>query len=220
MVNVKESQTSFTIYRLPFTIPLMSFYSKEVNERFCIPQNAGSLDKANARGKGVSFLCGVSVEISLRIDKETREILDAKFKTNGCGFAIATADFLAEEIVNQKLTSLHGLDDLETLHKKEFGEFPDRRRQCADICFEALYEAFAKYRAKQINEWNGERSLICSCFGVDEENIERTIADKNLETVEEIGKICNAGTGCGSCQPLIQEILDNRIFDAGSLKSD
>ena len=191
----------------------MSFYRKKISERIHDPRNAGVSIKVNARGKGVSFLCGVSVEISLEIDEETKEILDAKFKTNGCGFAIATADFLAEKIISRKLTNLHGLEGLEILHKEEFGKFPIGREQCADICFEALYEALAEYRTKRVKEWNGEKGLICSCFGLDEEMIEKLIAENNLETVEEIGRICNAGTGCGSCQPLIQEIIDNRMFE-------
>jgi NifU-like protein len=63
--------------------------------------------------------------------------------------------------------------------------------------------------AFQIEEFTGEKALICTCFGVSEETIERVIANNRCETVEEVSQKCNAGSGCGSCQPLIQEIIDS-----------
>jgi NifU-like protein len=72
-----------------------------------------------------------------------------------------------------------------------------------------LQDAFADFRAFQIEEFAGEKALICTCFGVSEERIEKAITENNLQTVEEVGEFCRAGTGCGSCQPLIQEIIDS-----------
>jgi NifU-like protein len=189
----------------------MGFYPKKINERFSSPNNAGALGNADAFGTGASFVCGISVKVSLAIDNQTKKIKKANFKTNGCGFVIATADFLCEQIVGTKLTELHGLDDLEAELKEEFGEFPDNRRHCADTCFDALQNALAKYRTSKIAEWTGEKALICTCFGVSEERIEKEIEEKTLETVGEVGENCHAGTGCGSCQLLIQEILDSQI---------
>jgi NifU-like protein len=190
----------------------MSFYPQKVNLRFSRPENVGVVVKANATGKWVSFLCGVAVRFSLQIDEETKEIIAAKFKTNGCGFVIASADFICEKIIGQKLTGLHGLEDLESELKSEFEEFPEDRKHCSDICFDAVQNALAEYRTSQIEEWSGEKALICTCFGVSEERIENEIKLNNLATVEEVGDVCNAGTGCGSCQPLIQEILDTKQF--------
>lgn len=50
--------------------------------------------------------------------------------------------------------------------------------------------------------------IICHCFEVSREEIEKAIREKGLKTVEEVGEITNAGTGCGGCQDQIQEILD------------
>lgn len=50
--------------------------------------------------------------------------------------------------------------------------------------------------------------IICHCFEVSREEIENAIREKGLKTVEEVGKVTNAGTGCGGCQEQIQEILD------------
>lgn len=50
--------------------------------------------------------------------------------------------------------------------------------------------------------------IICHCFEVSREEIEKAIREKGLKTVEEVGECTNAGTGCGGCQVQIQEILD------------
>lgn len=186
----------------------MKFYPKQVNKYFSNPKNVGVVENANAVGKWASFLCGVSVQFSLFIDEDSKRIIDAKFKTNGCGFVIAIADFVCENIIDDELTKLHGLEELEKQFEIEFGELPEDRMKCADICFEAIQDALANYRNSIIEEWAGEKALICTCFGVSEERIENQISLNNLQTVEEVGDTCNAGTGCGSCQPLIQEILD------------
>ena len=50
--------------------------------------------------------------------------------------------------------------------------------------------------------------IICHCFEVSREEIENAIREKGLKTVEEVGEVTNAVTGCGGCQEQIQEILD------------
>jgi NifU-like protein len=93
----------------------------------------------------------------------------------------------------------------------ELGEFPAGRGHCPEIGLEALRAALADYRKFRIEEFSGEKALICTCFGVSEEKIEGVISELGLETVEEVGDACNAGSGCGSCRMLIQEMLDYRV---------
>lgn len=191
----------------------MSFYPKKITEHFRQPKYAGKAEKTNAVGTGASFVCGSFVRFYLEIDAQ-KNIKDAKFKSNGCGYTIAAADVLAEKIVGKNLTALHGLNDLKAEIEIELEKFPVSRKHCLEICVDALSQAFADFRALQIEEFAGEKALICTCFGVSEERIEKIIIENEVETVEEIGEICNAGTGCGSCQFLIQEMLDaqNDVF--------
>ena len=186
------------------------FYSEKISDRFHAPQNVGSATGANAVGTNATFICGAVLRVSLRIEKGTKEIVEVKFRTNGCGYLIASADVLAEQITGKKLNELHGLDKsvLQTQIKRELGEFSENRRHCLELCLETLQFAFADFRNSQIEEFAGEKALICTCFGVSEETIENVIKENSFETVEEVSETCNAGGGCGSCQPLIQEIID------------
>ncbi len=188
----------------------MSFYPPKINKRFQHPRNIGKTTGANAVGTSASFICGVFVRVYLRIETETKEILEAKFNSNACGFTIAAADILTEKVVGKRLIEFHGTDKeiLQTQIEEELEKFPAHREHCLQLCLDALQAAFANFRAFQIEEFAGEKALICTCFGVSEETIENVIKKNSLETVEEVTEICSAGGGCGSCQPLIQEVLD------------
>lgn len=188
----------------------MSFYPKKINERFYAPKRCGKVQKTNAVGTSASFLCGTFVRFFLEIDLETKEIKDAKYKSNGCGFTIAAAEVLTEKIIGKKLTELHGLenDELETEIENELEKFPAGRNHCAEICFDALHAALNDFRSSRIEEFTGEKALICNCFGVSENEIESVIETNQIESVEEVTDICSAGGGCGSCRMLIQELID------------
>ena len=123
---------------------------------------------------------------------------------------LAAADAIAEHVSGKDLTDLHGLADAELKKtiQKGLGEFPATRRECTAACIEALRAAFAHYRTKQIEEFRGEKALVCTCFGVTEETVEDLIVKNTLTIVDEVTDLCKAGSGCGSCRPLIQEMLD------------
>ncbi|MEP6903611.1 MAG: iron-sulfur cluster assembly scaffold protein [Actinomycetota bacterium] len=188
----------------------MSFYPDQINELFSAPQRAGKAAKTNAIGTGASFVCGSFVRFYLEIDLQTKEIRGAKYKTNGCGFAIAAAEILTGKIKGRRLTELHGLNHAELFEEleSELGKFAAERTHCAEICFDALQSALTDFRAFQLEEFAGEKALICTCFGISEETIETIIAETGAATIEEIGAVCSAGTGCGSCQFLIRELID------------
>jgi NifU-like protein len=189
----------------------VSFYPPKISERFHGPRFVGETKAANAEGIDAAFSCGSAVRFSLVIDTDSKEILAARFRANGCGYMTAAADILAEVVTGKKLIQLDGLHD-EVIHswlKDRLGAFPPARVNCADACIFALHKALADFRACQLEEWKGENVLICTCFGVSEETIETSIQSHDLHTVDEVTGACNAGGGCGSCQPLIQDILDS-----------
>jgi NifU-like protein involved in Fe-S cluster formation/bacterioferritin-associated ferredoxin len=190
----------------------VQIYPPKINARAASPAFAGKAAGANAVGTSASFVCGSFVRFYLRIDRQSLAILDVKYQTNGCGYAVAAAERTVELIRGRALTDLHGLCDsgLEANIFDTYGEFPAERRQCLQLCLDALRSALADFRAMQIEEFTGEKALICTCFGISEESIERAIDENSLFTVAEVSSVTNAGDGCGSCRILIQEIIDSR----------
>ncbi len=189
----------------------MSFYPASIQEGLNQPQNAGQVDNASASGRSASFLCGCSVGFEIKLGDDLKTIETSAFTSNGCGYMVAAADALAVTISNKLLSELHSLDHDELFADVEnkLISFPTARQQCVDVCIEALRATFADLRAKQIEEFDGEKALVCTCFGVLEETIAAHISENSLKTTDDVAAICNAGSGCGSCRMLIQEMVDN-----------
>ncbi len=188
----------------------MSVYPKEVNRRFLSPEFTGRADGCSSVGTSASFECGSFVRMSLAIDFSSRAIKDARFQSNGCGYMIAAADKIAENLIGRELTDLHSVGEMEFIRTIEFelGDIPKHRIQCLHVVLEALRAALADYRAYLIEEFRGEKPLICTCFGVSEETIDAFILANLPDSVEQVTEACRAGSGCGSCRMLIQEMID------------
>ncbi|HEY0405888.1 MAG TPA: (2Fe-2S)-binding protein [Pyrinomonadaceae bacterium] len=89
----------------------------------------------------------------------------------------------------------------------ELDGVPPERRHCIALCQQALAAALDNYHETARVEWTGEEALICTCFGVSETSIERVIGSLSLRSIEQVTRACNAGGGCHSCHPLIEDIL-------------
>ena len=192
----------------------MSFYPEHVREHFLNPRNVGEISGAEAAGNAGSFVCGALLRFTLQVDSATQRIADAKFKATGCGYLIASASLTTELIRGMKMGEAAALNEDEIM--RELGCVPPYKSHCIALCREALHAAAVNYRQTTLEEWTGEEALICTCFGVSEGRIETIIQSNSLRTVEQVTRACHAGAGCGSCQPLIQDILDDywRIKDA------
>ncbi len=189
----------------------MSIYPPIIADLSRNPEHCREPADANGTGTSASLICGSFVRYHLRIDPESLRIVDIGFRSNGCGFAVAAAEIIAGEMAGRSLKSLAGLgfESVIRIVEQVTGELPDERYQCAEIAFEAFSRAVADYRTKYLEEFAGERALICMCFGVDEETIERSINIGGADSVDAVSAATNAGSGCGSCRMLIQSMLDS-----------
>lgn len=193
-----------------FVYSVSPVYSKNVSERLHSRIRRKPLENADATGVAVALECGTNIKFYLPIEEQTGAICDLTFRSNGCGFMLAAADTIAEILNGNNLGNLHGLrpEELTSEIKNAIGSWPSYREHCIVAVLDAIRNAFAEYRRARIEEFAGERALICTCFGVSEERIENTIRNHSARTVEDIGRLTNAGTGCGSCQMLIREMID------------
>lgn len=146
------------------------------------------------------------------IDGGSKTVLCASVESNGCGYMLAAAEVVAGYLTGKALTGLNGIDrrGLCAETERRLGGFPDSRLACRDACFEALAAALGDFRSAQLEEFRGETALVCTCFGVSEGRIEALIAEGSVLTVEDVGRSCGAGTGCGSCRMVIEEMIDGK----------
>jgi NifU-like protein len=173
----------------------------------------GACTDSNCSGSGANFGCGSFVRFRLRIDPQTKVVEDAAVQSNGCGYMLAAADVLVESVRGCNLQELRGLDreSLAVRSENVLVAFPVNRVACREACIDALASALEEFRSVQLEEFRGEKPLVCTCFGVTEERIEELIAAESVESVDEVARACNAGSGCGSCRIVIQEILDSLL---------
>ncbi|NNE68029.1 MAG: hypothetical protein HKN33_15815 [Pyrinomonadaceae bacterium] len=183
-------------------------YPKRINDLVKRAALRGVVSVPNANGKAASFLCGVSIAFTVRVDTESLRVEDAGFSTNGCGYVVAAAELLCDAISGTELFRLEGGAVLETRVNTELEDVPENRIHCVNLCFDALNSALEQFRKRRITTWEGDDPLVCSCFDVSESAIRKEIDTKGLRSIEEVGESVRAGTGCGSCQMTIGEILD------------
>jgi NifU-like protein len=181
-----------------------------VAKLFLNPRNVGDAAQPSFTGRSASFSCGASLRISLHVDASQR-ITEAKFKAAGCSVLVACASLLTDQAVGkttgEAAVMAQRLESIEAL----LGGFDEGRADCAALAGAAFLGAVTGYSDSVRDEWNGDEALICTCFGISERTIESEIQTNGLRTIEEVTKACNAGAGCRSCYPLIEDILDDQL---------
>jgi FeS cluster assembly scaffold protein NifU len=119
-------------------------YTEKVLDHFNNPRNAGTLEGPNvASGRVGNPTCGDIMEIYIDVDDEI--IKDVKFKTFGCGSAVATSSMTTEMAKGMTL------DDALKLTKKDVAEelegLPPIKMHCSNLAADALHEAINNYKA-------------------------------------------------------------------------
>jgi NifU-like protein len=181
-------------------------YSDKVKEFFKNPRNVGEVENPDAVGEVGSIICGDALRLTLRIDKKTDRIIDAKFQTFGCASAIASSSALTEMIKGMTVEQASKITNKDIADY--LGGLPEEKMHCSVMGMEALEVAIANYRGAPVKkEMVGEEKIICKCFSVTDKKIIRAIKENNLRTVEEVTNYTKAGGGCGKCKPEIEKLL-------------
>ena len=178
-------------------------YSEKVKDHFINPRNVGVIENADGVGEVGSLACGDALTLYLKLDDEGR-IGDAKFLTFGCASAIASSSALTEMIIGKTLEEAERItnDDIAAY----LGELPKEKMHCSVMGKEALDKAIAHYRGEALKEVEGR--IVCECFGITEREIEKTVREHRLTSIEDVTGYLKAGGGCGKCHDDIQQIID------------
>lgn len=183
-------------------------YTDKVMEHFRHPRNVGAIENADATGQVGSLVCGDALKLTLKINKETEVIEDAKFETFGCASAIASSSVLTEMIKGKTLSEAAKITNQDIAD--ELGSLPAEKMHCSVMGMEALEAAVQSYRqgGKPVVFEQESENIVCHCFNVSEEAIIKAIRTNHLTSVEDVTYFTKAGGACGRCKGEIQKILD------------
>jgi len=123
-------------------------YSSAVLDHYENPRNVGSFDKSDTDvGTGMvgAPACGDVMKLQIKVDSATGIITDARFKTYGCGSAIASSSLVTEMIKGMTL------DQAGTIRNTELAEelaLPPVKIHCSILAEDAIKAAIADYKAK------------------------------------------------------------------------
>ena len=188
-------------------------YSEKVMDHYRNPRNVGKIDDADAVGVAGSLTCGDQLKIYLKIKDGI--VTDAKFQTFGCGSAVASSSILTEMIIGKPIDEVRKITNKDIAD--ELGGLPPEKMHCSVMGYEALEDALKGYIDKDeldeaMDELHGKQEhqdkIVCTCFGVTENQIWEALKINGLKTVEEVTNYTKAGGACGKCKGLIQDIID------------
>ncbi|RLA73753.1 MAG: iron-sulfur cluster assembly scaffold protein NifU [Epsilonproteobacteria bacterium] len=185
-------------------------YSKKVQERMNNPKAMGEFnqkdaDKLDARLIVADFgaeSCGDAVRLFWLVDEKTDIIIDSKFKSFGCGTAIASSDAMAELCVGKKVDDAIKITNTEVENYLRDDEntpaVPPQKMHCSVMAYDVILEAAAQYKGVD-RETLENADIVCECARKTKKDIITAIRDYDLTTVEGIGEKTKAGTYCKSC---------------------
>ena len=123
----------------------MMLYSEKVMDHFTNPRNVGEIEDADGIGEVGNAKCGDIMKMFLKIDNGV--ITDIKFKTFGCGAAVATSSMATEMIKGRKLEDALKLTNKAVVEALD--GLPDSKLHCSVLAEQALKAAISDYYKRQ-----------------------------------------------------------------------
>ena len=136
-------------------------YSNKVLDHYNNPQNVGTLDKSKSNvGTGLVGApeCGDVMRLQIEVDEATGVIRDAKFKTFGCGSAIASSSIATEWLKGKTVDDAIKIDNMEIVEELNL---PPVKIHCSVLAENAIKAAVNDYRKKNgLPELKFEESVV------------------------------------------------------------
>ena len=123
-------------------------YSDKVIDHYSNPRNVGTLDKSKKTvGTGLVGApeCGDVMRLQIEVDEATNTITDAKFKTFGCGSAIASSSLATEWLKGKTVDEALAIDNMEIVEELAL---PPVKIHCSVLAEDAIKSAISDYRVK------------------------------------------------------------------------
>lgn len=188
---------------------LWDAYSNKVSERMDNPTHLGVLTQKDADAKDAKLIvadygaesCGDAVRLYWLVDKDDR-IIDAKFKSFGCGTAIASSDMMVELCLGKKVQDAVKITNIDVEYalrdEPDTPAVPGQKMHCSVMAYDVIKKAAGIYLGKNAEDFEDE-IIVCECARVSLSTIKEVIRLNDLKTVEEITNYTKAGAFCKSC---------------------
>lgn len=188
---------------------LWDAYSNKVAARMDNPTHLGVLTEDDAKNKKGRLIvadygaeaCGDAVRLYWIVD-ENDTIVDAKFKSFGCGTAIASSDMMVELCLGKKVQDAVKITNIDV--EKSLRDDPDtpavpgQKMHCSVMAYDVIKKAAGLYLGKDAADFE-EEIIVCECARVSLSTLREVIKLNNLQSVEEITQYTKAGAFCKSC---------------------
>ena len=131
----------------------MPVYSEKVMEHFMNPRNVGEIENADGIGEVGNPVCGDMMTFYIKVKDNHLE--DVKFKTFGCGAAIAVSSIVSEMAKGKSLDEVMKITPRDVANELE--GLPKQKFHCSNLGSQALHKAIEDYRSKKEKGEGGNR---------------------------------------------------------------
>ena len=185
-------------------------YSEKVTDLMNNPKNMGDIKQEEAEAMGAKLIvadfgaesCGDAVRLYWAVDPDTDVIKESKFKSFGCGTAIASSDTMAElckDKTVQEAVKITNIDvELAMRDTPETPSVPPQKMHCSVMAYDVIKKAAAQYMNVDMESFE-EEIIVCECARVSLDTLKEVIRLNDLTTVEQIADYTKAGAFCKSC---------------------
>jgi NifU-like protein len=185
-------------------------YSDKVTDLMNNPQNMGDIKQEEAEAMGTKLIvadfgaesCGDAVRLYWAVDPETDIIKESKFKSFGCGTAIASSDTMAELCKGktvQEAVKITNIDvELAMRDTPDTPSVPPQKMHCSVMAYDVIKKAAAQYMNVDMESFE-EEVIVCECARVSLSTLQEVIRLNDLTTVEQVADYTKAGAFCKSC---------------------
>jgi len=119
-------------------------YSEKVMDHFSNPRNVGEIEEADGSGTVGNPACGDIMKLTIKVEND--KITDVKFKTFGCGAAIATSSMVTELVKGKDLASAEQISN--STVAEALDGLPPVKMHCSNLAADALHAAIEDYKKK------------------------------------------------------------------------
>ena len=185
-------------------------YSNQVVNRMNNPSHQGEITEERAAALGAKLIvadfgaesCGDAVRLYWAVDEANDKILESKFKSFGCGTAIASSDVMAELCIGKTVDEAVKITNIDVefalRDNADTPAVPPQKMHCSVMAYDVIKKAAAEYKGVDMESFETE-VIVCECARVSLGTIREVIRINDLTTVEQITDYTKAGAFCKSC---------------------